>query len=268
MSPGNLVLSFAVAIVMLTPAALIAQEEEERQDRASMAIDSTATQWSFQFAYQTMPSYYQDTMDNGRTRPKGNDNYWQLRIVAPIPKSESVPFTLLPRLTIREEENQLGQSGFGSTELFVLGIVDDWGTGRWGIGPLVNFPGSKKVSTDKWGVGLAGAVVNTSGPWFYGVLFTQSWRERDPTLVSSGIAPLGIAPIVNYRSARASMSATVTWSSAGTGTTRRFMRRSACVSARSSRRKRQAGTSTESTRPVCTTRNGWARRSRTHGDST
>jgi hypothetical protein len=199
MSARNLLLSLTVMLVMFTPAGLTAQEEEGGQDRETMAIDSTATQWSFQFAYQTMPRYHQDTMDNGLIRPKGNEDYWQLRVVAPIPKSESVAFTMLPRLTIRLEENQQEESGFGSTELFVLGIVDDWGTGRWGIGPLVNFPGSTKVGSDKWGFGLAGTIVNTSGPWFYGVLLTQSWRERDPTLVSSGIAPLGIAPFLNYQ---------------------------------------------------------------------
>jgi hypothetical protein len=121
-------------------------------------------------------------------------------MVAPIPKSDKIPFTMLPRLTLREEENQAGQSGLGQTELFVLGIVDDWGTGRWGVGPLVLFPGQSRVAKDTWGYGLAGGIVNTSGKWFYGVLLTQAFEDQNgnnPT--QSGAAPLGIAPFLNYQ---------------------------------------------------------------------
>lgn len=175
-------------------------EADDGQSREAMALDSTATQWSFQFAYQNMPNYYTDTMDDGITRPTGNKNYWQFRMVAPIPKSKAIPFTLLPRLTIREEENQAGQSGLGQTELFVLGIAQDWGTGRWGVGPLVLIPGESRVAKDTWGYGLAGAIVNSAGPWFYGLLLTQAFEDKDgnnPT--KSGAAPLGIAPILNYQ---------------------------------------------------------------------
>ena len=35
--------------------------------------------------------------------------------------------------------------------------------------------------TDEWGYGFAAAVVNSSGKWFYGLLFTQTWRAVDPT---------------------------------------------------------------------------------------
>ena len=66
----------------------VAQDDEGDagggQDAETKALDSTATQWSFQFAYQVMPSYYDDTLDNGQMRPEGNTDYAQLRIVAPI----------------------------------------------------------------------------------------------------------------------------------------------------------------------------------------
>ena len=55
------------------------------QDRESMAMDATATQWSFQTAYQLMPNYHDDILSDGNKRPAGMDNYLQLRIVAPIP---------------------------------------------------------------------------------------------------------------------------------------------------------------------------------------
>jgi hypothetical protein len=181
---------------LLLPAVAPAAE----QDAESKALDSTATQWSFQFAYQTN-EYKTDKLDNGQPRPEGLTDYLQLRIVAPLPFES---FTLLPRLTIRHYENAQGQSGFGNTELFGLIIPKkwDWGTGRVGIGPLVTFPGDKQVARNEWGYGFAAAVVNTSGPWFYGLLFTQSWRELDPRTVAPGTSdtnPLGIAPFLNYR---------------------------------------------------------------------
>jgi hypothetical protein len=166
-----------------------------------MAMDATATQWSFQFAYQSMPDYYQDEV-NGSTRPQGLDNYVQLRIVAPVPLKK---VTILPRLTLRHYENlNNGKSGIGNTELFGLIVpkFSDWGTGRAGIGPLVTLPGNKDVAKDEWGYGIAAAIVNTSGQWFYGLLFTQSFRAVDPSTLPAGTSdanPLGIAPFLAYR---------------------------------------------------------------------
>jgi hypothetical protein len=170
------------------------------QDAESKAMDATATQWSFQFAYQAMPDYYDDIV-NGQPRRAGLDNYAQLRIVAPVPLEK---LTILPRLTIRHYENPQGESGFGNTEIFALIIPKpwDWGTGRVGIGPLVTLPGDEEVAKDEWGYGLAAAVVNTAGKWFYGVLLTQSWQSIDPRTLPAGTSdanPLGIAPFLNYR---------------------------------------------------------------------
>jgi len=186
----------ALAATVLLPGAALAQE----QDDESKALDSTATQWSFQFAYQTN-EYKTDILDNGQVRPEGLTNYVQLRIVAPLPFES---FTLLPRLTIRHYENSQGQSGVGNSELFGLIVPKrwDWGTGRVGIGPLVTLPGDKEVARDEWGYGFAAAIVNTSGPWFYGLLFTQSWRAVDPSALAPGSSdtnPLGISPFLNYR---------------------------------------------------------------------
>lgn len=166
-----------------------------------MAMDSTASQWSFQAAYQWMPNYHDDIV-NGAPRPAGLDNYAQFRIVAPLPYKS---FTILPRLTIRHYEAPNGDSGFGNTELFGLVVPKkwDWGTGRVGIGPLITLPGDSNVARDEWGYGFAAAAVNTQGKWFYGLLFTQTWRSIDPTLQqhegASDTNPLGIAPFLAYR---------------------------------------------------------------------
>ena len=206
------VVLWAVLLALGTTALAHSQSEETEtsgeisdEDRETMALDSTATQWSFQFAYQMMPDYYDDTLDDGSTRPEANTNYAQLRIVAPIPMKG---FTILPRVTVRHYENARGQSGFGNTEIFGLIIPKawDWGTGRFGIGPLVTLPGDDEVARDEWGYGFATAVVNAKGKWFYGLLLTQSWRAVDPDQQRppdfSDTNPLGIVPIVNYKLAK------------------------------------------------------------------
>ena len=172
----------------------------EEQDDVSKALDSTATQWSFQFAWQQTD--WKTDMVNGQPRPQGLDNFAQLRVVAPFVFEK---FTLLPRLTLRHYENvNNGDNGLGNSELFGLIVPKkwDWGTGRVGIGPLVTFPGNDKVARDEWGYGLAAAAVNTSGKWFYGLLLTQSWRAVDPDALPTGTSdtnPLGIAPFLNYQ---------------------------------------------------------------------
>ncbi len=181
--------------------ALYSQDEEEGQSRESAAMDATATQWSYQVAYQLMPDYYDDLV-NGEPRAPGLDNYLQVRVVAPIPLKK---LTILPRLTLRHYENKATQkSGMGNTELFALIIPKstDWGSGRAGIGPLVTLPGNPDVAKDEWGYGLAAVIVNNTGQWFYGLLFTQSFRAVDPNTLSpnqSDTNPLGIAPFINYR---------------------------------------------------------------------
>jgi hypothetical protein len=180
-----------------------AQDEEsaDAQSRESAAMDATATQWSFQLAYQLMPDYHNDLV-NGEPRSPGLDNYLQVRVVAPIPLKK---LTILPKLTIRHYEDVSAQkSGIGNTELFALIIpkATDWGTGRAGIGPMVTMPGNPDVAKDEWGYGFAAVIVNNTGQWFYGLLFTQSWRAVDPEALSPGQSdtnPLGINPFINYR---------------------------------------------------------------------
>ena len=185
----------AMALAVAVPA------RAQQDDAETKALDSTATQWSFQFAYQTMPDYHDDLLDSGQARPPGATDYLQARIVMPLPMEN---FTILPRITLRHYENGQGQSGIGNTEVFGLIIPKswDWGSGRMGIGPLVTLPGNKDVARDEWGYGFAAAVVNASGNWFYGVLLTQSWRAIDPQALPAGTGdtnPLGIAPFLNYR---------------------------------------------------------------------
>ena len=153
------------AVLMLAAAPLPAQE----QSRESMAVDATASQWSFQFAGEGFWDYKDDQLDDGTTRPAGNKGFLQFRLVAPIPKSEKNPLTWLPRLTLRSVKNKEGDVGFGSSDIFVLGIINQWATGRWGFGPQINFPAQEGFGNTNWGLGLAGAVthlsIDESIPW-------------------------------------------------------------------------------------------------------
>lgn len=193
--------TFIVTALVVTGLASGALAQAESQSAESKAIDPTVAQWSFQGAYQWMPDYYDDVLDNGQTRPAGSDNYLQLRIMAPIAREK---FNILPRLTIRHYENAAGESGFGNTELFALVIPKawDWGIGRGGLGPLVTAPGDEAVARDEWGYGFAAAIVHAPKPWFLSLLFTQSWRAVNPTALPTGTSdtnPLGIAPGVVYQ---------------------------------------------------------------------
>lgn len=71
MSKNLVILALVALLVFAIPFHCIAQEEKSDggQDRESKALDSTATQWSFQLAYQKIPDYHDDTLDNGQERP-------------------------------------------------------------------------------------------------------------------------------------------------------------------------------------------------------
>jgi len=86
-------------LIGLISMGVFAQDEEsaDAQSRESAAMDATATQWSFQVAYQSMPQYHNDLV-NGEPRQPGLDNYVQLRVVALIPLKK---LTILLRLTLR-----------------------------------------------------------------------------------------------------------------------------------------------------------------------
>ncbi len=188
-------LAVTVLLLLGSGTTVIADDDAETK-----ALDSTATQWSFQTAYQVNSDFHND-MVNGQPRREGLTDFLQLRIVAPIALKT---FTILPRLTIRHYEAPNGESGLGNTELFGLIIPKswDWGSGRIGLGPLITAPGSEKVAKDEWGYGFAAAAVNAKGPWFYGLLLTQSWQSVDPRTLPAGTSdtnPLGLAPFLNYR---------------------------------------------------------------------
>jgi hypothetical protein len=190
-------LLLVASLLALNAAPAVSQE----QSRESMAVDATAAQWSFQLAYEGFFDYHDDAIGPGVVRPKGNEGFLQFRLVAPIPKDDKFPITLLPRLTLRAVQNKDGDTGFGSSDLFILGIAQEWSTGRWGIGPQINFPaGGEEFGNTNWGFGLAAAVTQRAAKdkLYLAFLLQQVWQKPNngtETLAS----PIGINPIIVFQ---------------------------------------------------------------------
>jgi len=207
---AGIVAAFAI---LLATAATPGLAQEEGQSRESMALDNTASQWSFQFAYQANTDYKRDTLSNGLIRPEGNKGFFQLRVVAPVPIAGGAGgggVTILPRLTMRVSENKDGQWALSPTDVFALIVPLEWSTGRAGIGPDIVIPGSATVGSDTWAYGLAGAVIQRlfNEKVMVGLLLQQTWGERDVVDMSqpiptdsteTGANPLIINPFVNVQ---------------------------------------------------------------------
>jgi hypothetical protein len=191
-----------VLIVMSLAASLPALAQE--QSRESMAVDATAAQWSFQLAYEGKHDYKTDSLDSGGYRPEGEKGFLQFRLVAPISKSESWPLTLLPRLTLKLVQSAEGNYGLGSSDVFALIILNQWASGRWGIGPQINFPAQSSETNEfgstEWGYGFAAAVTQRAlnDDLFLALLIQQVWRKQ-PDTGETKAAPLGLNPIIVYQ---------------------------------------------------------------------
>ncbi len=178
-------------ITLLTICSSISTAQD--QSRESAAVDPTAAQWSFQLAYEGNYDYREQ--DIRGVGPKG---FLQFRFVAPMPADESFPITLLPRLTARMVQNSAGDYGFGQSDLFVLGIAQQWSSGRWGFGPQINFPSAEGFGSTNWGYGLAAAITQRalSDDLFFAILLQQVWRDREGVNYAS---PLGINATFVYQ---------------------------------------------------------------------
>ena len=185
---------FKNALIILSVLILAIPIHAQEQSRESAAVDPTASQWSLQFAYEGFFDYKEI-----ETRGEGNNGFFQFRFVAPLPADESFPLTLLPRLTLRLVQNSNDNFGFGQSDLFVLGIMNQWATGRWGIGPQVNFPSQGGFGNTNWGYGLAGVVTQRalSDKLFLALLLQQTWSNNSAGETKA--SALGINTIIVYQ---------------------------------------------------------------------
>lgn len=177
-------------LLILLPISMYAQE----QSRESAAVDPTAAQWSFQLAYENFMDYKETDI-----RGEGNKGFVQFRLVAPIPKG-ALPLTLLPRLTMRYVNNAAGDWGFGQSDIFVLGILQQWASGRWGLGPQINFPSQEGFGNKNMGYGLAAAITQRAmdDDLFLALLLQQTWAKND-ALNETKASALGINIVIVYQ---------------------------------------------------------------------
>ncbi len=122
-----------------------------------------------------------------------------LRFVAPIPLGKNLK--VINRFTMRNNEAVDKSSGAGDAEYFALFVPFEWATGRWGIGPQVNFPAeSSKFGSDKWKYGFATAWLERFGDKILGgILVQQIWGQTDPQDPDRQVAqPIAIQPVFNY----------------------------------------------------------------------
>jgi hypothetical protein len=214
-NPLAMVFVVALGSVLITIPATAQQDSDEEatetllaeqtgtpgQSRESMANDATASQWSFQVAFEAR-NWFDDIMTNGLPRPAGNKNMGQFRIVAPLDKEQSkIGIPVLPRLTFRNEEAFNGTSGSGNAELFILGILKEWAAGRFGIGPQINFPADKEqFGSTVWRYGLATAALQRTGgdKIMLGLLIQQVWGQIRPDSDVVVANPITIQPVFNY----------------------------------------------------------------------
>jgi hypothetical protein len=187
--------------------AISEQQEREpegtQQTRESMANDQTATQWTFLLGFQAM-NYRTDEIAPGVQRPKGVDRFWMGRVVLPIAKKGWFPFSLLPRFTTRIATSQDGHTGLGASDLFVLVIPAEWGSGRFGIGPLITFPASdERLGLTDWTYGFSAGISQRflDDRLSLFAVAGQTWGRLDPFSPEDQNveAPLVINPVLFYQ---------------------------------------------------------------------
>ena len=79
--------------------------------------------------------------------------------------------------------------------MFILGILKDWGTGRFGLGPQINFPAMDGFGNKNFGLGLAAAMTQRAlaDKLFFALLFQQTWSSA-PDGSGTQASPLSINP--------------------------------------------------------------------------
>jgi hypothetical protein len=111
------------------------------------------------------------------------------------------PIKSLVRYTYRNIETPGGTSATGNSELMWLLLPKDLGTGRFGIGPVINFPTDEnQFGADVWHFGLGSVVIQNSleGKLLWGLLVQQVWGQTKVNSDSVYASPIAIQPFATY----------------------------------------------------------------------
>ena len=112
-------------------------------------------------------------------------NRWLLNIQPVVPFDFNADWNIISRTilpVVSQDEIFLGaghQSGIGDIvqSVFFSPKVPATGGWIWGAGPVFLLPtgSGDLLTTDKWGAGPTGVVLNQEGPWTVGALANQIW---------------------------------------------------------------------------------------------
>jgi hypothetical protein len=171
-------------------------EEKVNTNDPTAAAISLSAGWEFY-------NWHEDEISPGQTRPTGNDNSFNTRIVMPLAKGTlGSPWPIINRFSFSNVEAPGGTSASGNAEFISIFIPWKWETGKVGIGPALNLPADEKqFGTDVWRYGFAGVFLENSleGKLMWGFLVRQVWGKTDPNSSKVLASPLAVQPIIVYQ---------------------------------------------------------------------
>ena len=164
--------------------------------------DPTAAAISVSFGWEFF-DWHEDEIAPGTTRPAGNDNNFNSRIVMPLAAGTlGSPWPIINRFSFANVKAAGGTSGSGNAEFISLFIPKTWATGKIGIGPALNLPADdKQFGANVWRLGFAGVALENSleGRLMWGVLIRQVWGKTDPNSNKILASPFALQPIAVYQ---------------------------------------------------------------------
>jgi hypothetical protein len=185
-----------VLFLSVTCSAMAEETEEVNTNDPTAAAISVSFGWEFF-------DWHEDEIAPGQTRPTGNDNNFNSRIVMPLAAGTlGSPWPIINRFSFANVEAPGGTSGSGNAEFISLFIPKTWATGKIGIGPALNLPADdKQFGANVWRYGFAGVVLENSleGRLMWGVLVRQVWGETDPNSNKIIASPFALQPIAVYQ---------------------------------------------------------------------
>ena len=164
--------------------------------------DPTAAAISVSFGWEFF-DWHDDEIAPGQTRPQGNNNNFNSRVVMPLAAGTlGSPWPIINRFSFANVKAPGGTSGSGNAEFISLFIPKTWATGKIGIGPALNLPADdKQFGSNVWRYGLAGVVLENSfeGRLMWGVLVRQVWGKTDANSNKTLASPFALQPIAVYQ---------------------------------------------------------------------
>jgi len=164
--------------------------------------DPTAAAISVSFGWEFF-DWHEDEIAPGQTRPAGNDNNFNSRIVMPLAAGTlGSPWPIINRFSFANVKAVGGTSGSGNAEFISLFIPKTWATGKIGIGPALNLPADdKQFGANVWRLGFAGVALENSleGRLMWGVLIRQVWGKTDANSNKILASPFALQPIAVYQ---------------------------------------------------------------------